>query len=117
MYSRNGFTCRWPSLPRCLYEDGRLVLTPLTPVFSLLSYDMQIEVDSPNVTYSEEEILSKYYYEKNFVEVSGGKVKVTPGAHKYTFKTMRKVSYKYLVWFEFCLVSSKRIFCLTEFFG
>ncbi len=59
------------------------VLTPLSA--------LQIVVNSPNVEYKEDEIISKYYYEKNTAEISNGKVSVTPSAYKYTFRTKRKV--------------------------
>eukprot|EP01134_Creolimax_fragrantissima_P002188 CFRG2188T1 len=50
-----------------------------------------IEVASKNVEYTEEHITAKYLYTKNEVKVDGNKVKVTPGYHKYTFQTERKV--------------------------
>ncbi|KNC76882.1 inositol-3-phosphate synthase [Sphaeroforma arctica JP610] len=50
-----------------------------------------IEVDSENVEYTEEHITAKYLYTKNQVKVEENTVKVTPGFHKYTFQTERKV--------------------------
>jgi myo-inositol-1-phosphate synthase len=48
-------------------------------------------VNSPDVKYTEEEIVADYHYQTTKVEVSGDAPKVTPVSRKYTFKTERKV--------------------------
>lgn len=50
-----------------------------------------LRVNSPNVHYTDDEIISDYVYEKNLVSVVGNQVVVTPGTHYYTFKTKLKV--------------------------
>jgi hypothetical protein len=55
-------------------------------------------VNSPDVKYTEEEIVSEYTYQTTKVEVSGDAPKVTPVNKKYTFKTQRKVPKLGYVW-------------------
>mmetsp|Transcript_8128 Transcript_8128/g.20185 ORF Transcript_8128/g.20185 Transcript_8128/m.20185 type:complete len:517 (-) Transcript_8128:180-1730(-) len=49
------------------------------------------EVESPDVTYTDDEIISKYVYERTEVTSEGGKVRVKPVRESFTFKTGRKV--------------------------
>jgi len=51
-----------------------------------------IEVDSPNVVYTEESICSNYVYERNEVSLVDGKVKVSPQKYDYVFRTQRRVA-------------------------
>jgi hypothetical protein len=48
-------------------------------------------VSSPDVKYTDEEIIADYNYHTTKVEVSGDAPKVIPVTRKYTFKTERKV--------------------------
>lgn len=50
-----------------------------------------IQVNSQNVQYNKDEIVSNYNYSRNHVQVVDGKVQVKPQNHKYTFKTNTKV--------------------------
>lgn len=50
-----------------------------------------LEVASPNVKYSDEEIVSQYKYTATRATVSDGKVTATPVSHDFTFRTKRKV--------------------------
>ena len=52
---------------------------------------VQLEVNSPNVQYTEEHITSRYLYNMNNVEQKGNKVTVNPSSHRYVFRTQRKV--------------------------
>lgn len=52
---------------------------------------VELEVNSPNVSYSDEYITAKYLYNMNNVEQKGNKVSVTPSSHRYIFRTKRKV--------------------------
>jgi myo-inositol-1-phosphate synthase len=49
------------------------------------------EVDSPDVTYTKQDITAKYVYEKSVVENDGGKMRIKPVREQLTFKTERKV--------------------------
>ena len=52
----------------------------------------KVKVNSPNVTYSEEYIESKYDYHTSEVRTGhDGSINVTPKTTKYTFRTERKV--------------------------
>lgn len=51
----------------------------------------QIQIDSPNVKYTEEYIESKYKYQTTEVEHDLGKLIVTPKETEYTFRVARKV--------------------------
>lgn len=50
-----------------------------------------LEVRNPNTTYTPDEIVTKFKYEKNNVERDGKTVRVTPTTYDYTFKTKRAV--------------------------
>lgn len=52
---------------------------------------MLFKVNSPNVEYTEDYITAQYNYEKNLVDIVGNTVTVTPGGHRYTFRTKVKV--------------------------
>jgi len=56
-----------------------------------LSHDVALEINTPNVKYTEDFIESDYIYERNEVEVKGRSVRVTPCRYKYNFRTQRKV--------------------------
>lgn len=49
------------------------------------------EVESSDVVYTEDEITSRYVYERCLVEQAGGKCTVKPVRENFTFKTARKV--------------------------
>lgn len=50
-----------------------------------------IEVESPNVKYSQEYIESCYDYQTTRVELQGDRLKAIPETHHYTFQTERRV--------------------------
>ncbi|XP_041367324.1 inositol-3-phosphate synthase 1-A-like [Gigantopelta aegis] len=52
---------------------------------------MSVEVNSPDVTYSETYIESKYNYQTTNVQLNNGKLVATPVSTTYTFRTRRKV--------------------------
>lgn len=52
---------------------------------------LAFKVDSANVTYTEEAILSRYVYQETQVQRSNGQVKVVPKETVYNFKTERHV--------------------------
>ena len=48
-------------------------------------------VDSPNVNYSESQIISEYVYRSNEVKVENERVVVSPKEEKFTFRTQTTV--------------------------
>eukprot|EP00127_Corallochytrium_limacisporum_P003806 Clim_evm20s153 gene=Clim_evmTU20s153 len=50
-----------------------------------------VEVESENIVYTEEAIISKYNYEQTTAAFENGKLKVKPTTVKYNFRTERKV--------------------------
>ncbi len=56
-----------------------------------------LEVQSPNVHYTEECIESQYSYETTKVQCEHGKYIATPEKTNYTFRTQRKVNDLHIV--------------------
>lgn len=50
-----------------------------------------LQVDSPNVTYTDEYILSNYSYQRSVTRIEDDQLVVTPVSTNYSFKTKRKV--------------------------
>ncbi len=52
---------------------------------------LAFKVDSANVSYTEEAILSRYVYQETMVQRNNGQIKVVPKETVYNFKTERHV--------------------------
>jgi len=64
---------------------------PSVPMVTALDRSVDIEVNSPDVKYTDEYIVSNYRYDKNHLTIKGSKLSLTPRSHQYTFRTKRRV--------------------------
>ena len=53
--------------------------------------DSPIQVNAPNVTYTDDTIIADYVYHTSSAKIEDGKVIITPQDEKYTFKTDRRI--------------------------
>lgn len=51
----------------------------------------KIQVKSPNIKYTDKEIISNYIYERNICKQTSNEIIIEPKKYKYTFKVQRKV--------------------------
>lgn len=74
--------------------------------------DLTLNVQSPHVRYTEDEIISDYEYQRNHVDTWGKTVNIIPQRHRYVFRTQRKVPKTGMLLFLRLLCCPALWFCL-----
>ncbi|KAK4050764.1 Myo-inositol-1-phosphate synthase [Microbotryomycetes sp. JL221] len=77
--------------PVAAATNGHSAAVPIVDPTSARRPVESVEVESDNLTYTDEALLAKYVYHSNQVKKQGDKYKVKPVEQTFEFKTMRKV--------------------------